>query len=80
MSFEELDSMHPEQVEWKLTNPAKQLAMAVTREPRLTIHRARTRAVIKSTGLITVLKTFFGTLFRNSFSLSCYQTERTSGN
>jgi hypothetical protein len=38
--------------------------MAVTREPRLTIYHARTRAVIKSTGLITVLKTFYGTLFR----------------
>jgi coenzyme F420 hydrogenase subunit beta len=64
MSFEELDLMHPEQIDWKVSNPAKQLAMAVTRQPRLTIHDARTRAVIKSVGPMRLAKAFFGTIFR----------------
>jgi hypothetical protein len=64
MSFQELDLMHPEQVDWKLSNPAKQFAMAVTRQPRLTIHDARTRAVIKSAGPVRLVKAFLGTLFR----------------
>lgn len=64
MSFEELNLMHPEQVEWKLSDPARRGAMVVARQPTLSVRHSRTREVVREAGTLRLLRAFFGTLYR----------------